>query len=190
MSPHEAKLYHLHPLQCQMALSPVSQLGVVQNMIRHQYERFDGRGTPDGLDGESIPLGSRILALARDVADLRIGAIAPQKMSDEQILSTVRAQSGIRYDPAITGKYIDLVKRHAELAPEGIPERLDASHLKEGMKLAEDLRTPRGTLLMTKGKVLSADQVAQIRRFEIHEEEQFVILVERKAALAARTQVA
>ena len=190
MSPHDAKLYHLHPLQCQMALSPVSQLGAVQAMIRHQYERFDGRGTPDGLFGESIPLGSRILALARDVEDLRIGAIAPQKMSDAQILSTVRAQSGIRYDPVVSEKYIDLVNRHAELTPEGLPERLDASHLKEGMKLAEDLRTSRGTLLMTKGKILSADQVVQIRRFEIHEEEQFVILVDRSAADPARTQPA
>jgi hypothetical protein len=54
----------------------------------------------------------------------------------------------------------------------------------------EDLRTSRGTLLMTKGKVLSADQIAQIRRFEIHEDESFVILVERNAAVAARTQAA
>lgn len=188
MSPHEAKLYHLHPLQCHMALSPVSQLAAVQGMIRHQYERFDGRGTPDGLAGGSIQLGSRILALARDVEDLRIGAIAPQKMTDAQIISTVRAQSGIRYDPVVCEKYIDLVTRHAQLTPEGLPERLDASHLREGMKLAEDLRTSRGTLLMTKGKVLSADQVAQIRRFEIHEEEQFVILVERSAASSASTR--
>lgn len=190
MSPHEAKLYQLHPLHGQMALTPVSQLGAVQAMIRHQYERFDGRGTPDGLVGESIPLGARILALARDVEDLRIGAIAPQKMSDAQIIATVRAQSGIRYDPVVADKYIDLVTRHAELTPADVPDRLDASHLKEGMKLAEDIRTSRGTLLMTKGKILSADQVAQIRRFEIHEEEHFVILVERSAADTARTQPA
>ncbi len=190
MQPQEAKLYHLHPLHGQMALSPVSQLASVAAMIRHQYERFDGRGGPDGLAGESIPMGARILALARDVEDLRIGAIAPQKMSDAQILSTVRSQSGIRYDPAIAGKYIELVASHAELSPEGVPDSVDASHLKEGMKLAEDLRTSRGTLLMTKGKVLSSDQIAQIRRFEIHEEEHFVILVERNVVATAATRAA
>jgi hypothetical protein len=57
------------------------------------------------------------------------------------------------------------------------------------MKLADDLRTSRGTLLMTKGKVLSAEQVAQIRRFEIHEGEPFVILVER-ATDARKAQAA
>jgi adenylate cyclase len=190
MQPQEAKLYHLHPLHGQMALSPVSQLANVQAMIRHQYERFDGRGAPDGLAGSSIPIGARILALARDVEDLRIGAIAPQKMTDAQIVSTVRSQSGIRYDPAIADKYIELVTSHAELSPEGVPDTVDASHLKEGMKLAEDLRTSRGTLLMTKGKVLSADQIAQIRRFEIHEEERFVILVERSLVATAATRAA
>jgi hypothetical protein len=122
-----------------------------------------------------------VLALARDAEDLRIGVIAPQKMNDAQIISTVRAQSGIRYDPAIAEKYIELLMKHAELTPEGVPDRVDASHLKEGMKLADDLRTSRGTLLMTKGKVLSAEQVTQIRRYEIHEGEPFVILVERAA---------
>lgn len=190
MSPQEAKLYQLHPLHGQMALSPVSQLGAVQGMIRHQYERFDGRGIPDGLVGETIPLGGRILALARDAEDLRIGAITPQKMNDGQVVSTVRAQSGIRYDPVVADKYIDLVTRHTELTPEGVPDRLDASHLKEGMRLAEDLRTSRGTLLMTKGKILSVDQVTQIRRFEIHEKEHFVILVERSATDIARPQPA
>ncbi|CAB3695884.1 HD domain-containing phosphohydrolase [Paraburkholderia rhynchosiae] len=181
LQPHEAKLYQLHPLHGQMALTPVSQLSAVQTMIRHQYERYDGRGTPDGLVGGLIPLGARVLALARDAEDLRIGVIAPQKMNDAQIISTVRAQTGIRYDPAIAEKYIELLTKHAELTPEGVPDRVDASHLKEGMKLADDLRTSGGTLLMTKGKVLSAEQVTQIRRFEIHEGEPFVILVERAA---------
>ncbi|CAD6546158.1 Regulator of RpoS [Paraburkholderia kirstenboschensis] len=189
LQPQEAKLYQLHPLHGQMALSPVSQLSAVQTMIRHQYERYDGRGTPDGLVGGLIPLGARVLALARDAEDLRIGVIAPQKMNDAQIISTVRAQTGIRYDPTIAEKYIDLLTQHAELTPEGVPDRVDASQLKEGMKLADDLRTARGTLLMTKGKVLSAEQVTQIRRFEIHEGEPFVILVEH-AADARKAQAA
>ncbi|NYH14086.1 response regulator RpfG family c-di-GMP phosphodiesterase [Paraburkholderia bryophila] len=81
MSPEESELFHQHPLRAQMVLTPVAQLTQVASIIRHQYERFNGRGMPDRLSGTDIPMASRILAVARDFEDLCRGGIAKQPVS-------------------------------------------------------------------------------------------------------------
>jgi HD-GYP domain-containing protein (c-di-GMP phosphodiesterase class II) len=57
-----------HPLVGAQIVGPFETLAGVDVLIRHHHERLDGRGYPDGLTGESIPLGARIIAVA-DVYD-------------------------------------------------------------------------------------------------------------------------
>ncbi|MBM2830954.1 MAG: domain virulence regulator [Dehalococcoidia bacterium] len=53
-----------HPDIGQHILNPVVDEKSTLEMVRHHHERYDGRGYPDGLQGEKIPLGARILAVA------------------------------------------------------------------------------------------------------------------------------
>ncbi|WP_226345158.1 HD domain-containing phosphohydrolase [Agilicoccus flavus] len=53
-----------HPVAAYEILSPLDFLGDVPRTVRHHHERVDGRGYPDGLAGEQIPLAARILAVA------------------------------------------------------------------------------------------------------------------------------
>ena len=48
MTAEEHGLFLQHPLRAQMVLTPVAQLHKVASIVLHQYERFNGRGTPDG----------------------------------------------------------------------------------------------------------------------------------------------
>ncbi len=57
-----------HPLIGAQIVGPFETLAGVDVLIRHHHERLDGHGYPDGLVGEAIPLGSRIIAVA-DVYD-------------------------------------------------------------------------------------------------------------------------
>ncbi|VWC65888.1 two-component system response regulator [Burkholderia lata] len=176
MTAEEHSLYLQHPLRAQMVLTPVAQLHKVASIVLHQYERFNGRGTPDGLAGDSIPLGSRIVAIARDFEGLRNGDIgAPHSV--EQAIDALRSQAGVRYDPRIVESLVELMRDPASLGIAASVAEIKSAQLREGMQLADDLRTHRGVLLMTKGSVMSAHQIELVRRFETREGTSFDILV-------------
>ena len=68
-----------HPLIGAQLVAPFDVLAVVAPMIRHHHERLDGSGYPDGLRGDAIPVGARIIAVA-DAYD-RLGATATMRSS-------------------------------------------------------------------------------------------------------------
>lgn len=63
--------------------------------IRHQHERFDGAGTPDGLIGAAIPLPARIIAVA-DAYDLAV-----REKGQRDALKQLTEGAGSRFDPAV-----------------------------------------------------------------------------------------
>jgi diguanylate cyclase (GGDEF)-like protein/putative nucleotidyltransferase with HDIG domain len=95
----------------------------VANYVRSHHERWDGKGYPDGLKGEEIPIGARILAVA-DAFDA-IRSSRPYKLSFGIHDSTelLRAQAGTVYDPHL----IDLFLAHLdelETEAQGIVQNL------------------------------------------------------------------
>ena len=176
MTTDEHRVFQEHPLRAQMVLTPVAQLHKVASIVLHQYERFNGRGTPDGLVGDAIPIGSRIVAIARDFEGLRHGEIgAPHSI--EQAIDVLRSQASVRYDPQLVAGFIELMRDPASLGIAASVAEIRSAQLREGMELADDLRTHRGVLLMTKGSVMSAHQIELVRRFETREGTPFDILV-------------
>jgi len=176
-SPEEIQFFYQHPLRAQMVLTPVAQLDRVAHIIRHQYERFNGRGTPDNLSGADIPFGSRILAVARDFEGLRSGGIVKQPASVEQAITMIKSQSGTRYDPRIVDRFIALMKDPSALSTDTPVEQIGVTDLREGMRLADDPHTGRGVLLLAKDGDLSTHQIAQVRRFQEQEGTPFTIKV-------------
>ena len=185
MTSEEYHIYRQHPLRAQMVLTPVAQLNQVAHIIRHQYERFNGRGTPDGLIGTHIPMGSRILTLARDYEGLQSGSMVRQRMLPEQAVELIKLQSGIRYDPQVVDRFLILLQDPSKLGGITPYMQVTSAQLLPGMRLADDLRTSRGVLLMTKGSVVSEYQAGIVRRYEKQESTPFTILVETPSAKSA-----
>src|SRR5207237_7772541 len=82
--------YQGHSAVGQRMLSSVAELSDIATWIRHHHERWDGRGYPDRLAGDAIPLPSRIIALADgylEAVDLETGTAArwrgTQKLAGE-----------------------------------------------------------------------------------------------------------
>lgn len=177
MSPAQTQRFYQHPLRAQMVLTPVAELSQVAVIILHQYERFNGRGTPDELAGIDIPIGSRILAVARDFEGLCHGGISRNPVSTERAIQVLQSQAGLRYDPEVVACFVSLLNDPKALSLDVPVMQVNSLHLKEGMRLAKDLRNARGVLLMTKDNVVSAHQVEQLRRFEREEGSPFAIIV-------------
>jgi len=64
LTPEEQVIMRTHPVKSAELASKVTELRDVVPLIRHHHENWDGTGYPDGLRGEEIPLGSRIIMFA------------------------------------------------------------------------------------------------------------------------------
>ena len=90
-----------HPLVGERILAPIEALANVVPVVRSSHERWDGGGYPDGLAGEEIPLGARIVA----VCDAYRAMVEPRPYRPALDLEAARAEldrcSGTQFDPAV-----------------------------------------------------------------------------------------
>ncbi|HEY7632180.1 MAG TPA: HD domain-containing phosphohydrolase [Thermoleophilaceae bacterium] len=99
---HEERDQHIraHPLVGAELVSRVDGLGPAVAWIRHSHENWDGSGYPDGLRGEAIPLGSRILHVADAYASMTGRRSYRDSLSAEAALEELHELAGIHFDPA------------------------------------------------------------------------------------------
>jgi diguanylate cyclase (GGDEF)-like protein len=99
-----------HTLIGEAILSAAPALVPVARLVRSSHERFDGGGYPDGLAGDAIPLGSRII-FACDAYDAMVSDRPYAKaMSQEDALAQIRAGRGAQFDPAVVAALCDAVR--------------------------------------------------------------------------------
>jgi putative nucleotidyltransferase with HDIG domain len=108
LTPEEWALMRSHPVIGAQIVAPFDFFAAGGTIIRHHHERVDGSGYPDGLSGEAIPLGARIVAVA-DVYDaLTSDRPYRQAMPRGEALTYLRAQAGVSLDAEIVGMFIGL----------------------------------------------------------------------------------
>ena len=98
-----------HPVLGAEMLAPVEKLAQAIPAVRHHHERFDGRGYPDGLRGEQIPLTARVVS----VADAFDSMIRDQPygygISRQAALEEVERNSGTQFDPRVVRVLLEVV---------------------------------------------------------------------------------
>jgi HD-GYP domain-containing protein (c-di-GMP phosphodiesterase class II) len=73
----------------------------VATWVRHHHERWDGRGYPERLAGERIPLGARILFVADAFDAMTTDQSWRPKLSVEEAVAELERCSGTQFDPAV-----------------------------------------------------------------------------------------
>jgi response regulator RpfG family c-di-GMP phosphodiesterase len=118
LTTNEFKAIKKHPV---IGANIVGRLGLLtgeQRIILHHHERWNGKGYPGGLKGESIPFLSRILAVA-DVYDAMASDRAYRKrLADEVVLQTIREGAGVDFDGEVVEIFLSLYEK-GELRTEG-----------------------------------------------------------------------
>jgi HD-GYP domain-containing protein (c-di-GMP phosphodiesterase class II) len=104
----EAEYEHVkqHTLIGDRIVSRVKQLGHLRPAVRSHHERYDGRGYPDGLAGEAIPLSARVLAVA-DACDAMMSSRPYRPAVAPADIDTILANgAGTHWDPAVVGHFL------------------------------------------------------------------------------------
>jgi len=96
------------------------------DIVLHHHENFDGTGYPDGLAGEGIPLGARIVAVADAFDAMTSNRPYRRALTLEEALSRLRDGSGAQWDPVIVGNMIRLIIEERLDLPEHLRPRTTA----------------------------------------------------------------
>ncbi len=167
LSPTERMDVIKHPAIGQGILMALEPLHDAARYIRSHHEQYDGRGFPDGLAGDKIPLGGRILAVANDYDALQTGTLIARRVTPKEALDFIVKNRGKRYDP----KVVDALT--AGTAAEALAEapriqgfKTAAKGLQPGMTLTADLITAEGVLLLSRGYLLDEQLVGKIQSLE------------------------
>lgn len=77
-------------------------------IIRHHHERWDGKGYPDGLAGEAIPLGARIVAVAETYDHITAGSGWREPLDDFSATQEIARCAGSQFDPAVVQAFLEI----------------------------------------------------------------------------------
>ena len=158
LNPAERRLIHNHPIYGQTFASFVENLESVGTTIRAHHERWDGKGYPDGLAGETIPRPARFLAVV--VYFVECG------LTREEAVESILEQSGKAFEPEAVRLFLKVT--HMMQLPKKVKEIL-FSELKPGMVLAQGISSPMGLLLVPEGTTLNENTLGKIQDHNIVE---------------------
>jgi len=96
----------MHTIAGAQILSRVEFPYPIVPVVRHHHERWDGKGYPDGLQGEAIPLNARILSVVDCFDAVREDRQYRKGLTREQAIDLIMQGSGTQYDPRVVGTFI------------------------------------------------------------------------------------
>jgi excisionase family DNA binding protein len=125
--------YHLirqHPKMGEKIVSEVEVLETAKAPIRHHHERFDGKGYPDGLPGDEIPLGARMISVVEAFDCITCDCTFQPKKGLDEAANELERHAGTQFDPGIVKIFLEEVV--SRLRERDIDQSGDTSFFHDG----------------------------------------------------------
>ena len=111
--------YEIIKQHAQIGARIVQSVGALQGVVpivRHHQERYDGRGYPDGLAGDAIPIGARIIAAVDAYGAMTEDRVYRKALGHDKALGELRRNAGTQFDPHVVNNFIRILNEQPELA--------------------------------------------------------------------------
>jgi len=92
-------------------LEPFAAAKNIREMVLHHHEFFDGSGYPDGLEGDEIPVGARIIAIAEAFDTITTERSYKRARPAEQALAEIERCAGFQFDPKLVAALVEVLRR-------------------------------------------------------------------------------
>jgi cyclic di-GMP phosphodiesterase len=96
-------------------LVPLNLSSSIISYIQHHHERYDGTGYPDGLAGEKIPLGARIIAISDSYDSMTSDRPYRKPLTNGDAKSELLKNAGKQFDPKLVALFLDVLKEMEEV---------------------------------------------------------------------------
>ncbi len=156
LTPVEFEKMKIHTTVGAQILSRVDFPYPVTPIVRHHHEQWDGRGYPDGLQGEQIPVTARIIAVVDCFDSVREDRPYRRGMTHDEAVAYLLRGAGNQFDPALVDLFIEHLPRfEAEIASAGLQQQQPANGQRGPLFLAQmDMAQTR-----ERGAYMAYDQI-------------------------------
>lgn len=160
--------------QAALILAPAHELHPVSDIIEFQFEHYNGSGL-NKMVAKEIPVGARIIAIARDYWRLVTGRMTGAEMSPRDAKIEMKKHRNTRYD----GEFLDVLLDADDMSTSKLLNTsLKASELKPGMVLSQNLYNDSHILILPEGHVFTDSTIQKLNHFEHERGKAFSIHVE------------
>jgi HD-GYP domain-containing protein (c-di-GMP phosphodiesterase class II) len=116
LTPEEFAVIKKHPEFGHRILAPVSMLAPVAPMVLYHQEWYNGKGYPEGLSGEEIPLGARIVSILDAWGAMTSSHPWRPALSTEEAIKELRRGAGTQFDPKVVEAFVTAVEKQGHPA--------------------------------------------------------------------------
>jgi HD-GYP domain-containing protein (c-di-GMP phosphodiesterase class II) len=109
LTEEEYEVVKRHSVLGAEVLASIEELAPAAPAVRHHHERFDGKGYPDGLHGEDIPLAARVISVADAFDSMTRDRPYGYGISREDALAEIKRNSGTQFDPRVVNALLEVV---------------------------------------------------------------------------------
>jgi HD-GYP domain-containing protein (c-di-GMP phosphodiesterase class II) len=112
LSATERAIVELHPELGERIIAPIDRLQDVRSIVRHCHERWDGRGYPDGLTREDIPLEARIIFVCDAYHAMTTDRPYRKRLSHPEAIRRLREGAWSQFDPHVVEICVEVLDRN------------------------------------------------------------------------------
>ncbi len=134
-----------HPVVAETILSNLSMLTGILPLIRHHHESIDGSGYPDGLSGDDLPLGARILCLFNELDTMVFPFSKAPAATIPDALADIKKQGGKRFDSDLLDQFTDFVQATSAESEDFLLKKETASIKQIFAKIIQDFTSGKIT---------------------------------------------
>ena len=115
LSAEEREIMSKHPVKSAQIIGELRGLARTREYVLHHHEYWDGGGYPDGLQGEGIPLGARIILVSDAYDAMTTDRPYRKAIGHEAAIAELRKQAGVQFDPHVVSTLLALVGENEAL---------------------------------------------------------------------------
>ena len=113
----ERAIMETHPELGERIIAPIDRLQDVGAIVRHCHERWDGRGYPDGLAGQDVPLESRIIFVCDAYHAMTTDRPYRKRLSHPEAVRRLRESAGSQFDADVVEIAVTVIERAGTPSP-------------------------------------------------------------------------
>lgn len=115
LTDEEYEVIKTHPELGERLVGGIQKLKLISNWLKYHHERYDGKGYPEGLAGDQIPISSRIIAIADTYDAMTSSRSYRVALSHQEAIDEIKRCSGTQFDPELSQLFISISEEIDEI---------------------------------------------------------------------------